>query len=315
MLVEEHCPTTCDLMMHTRGCGSGGLGVMVEKCVDGEWAEVVCILEPICTKGCDYLDKEERASKLRSAIENVSDINQLKDFGSSRYLALQWIASQDGKRLCPGDETLFQRYILALLFFHMGGEGWLLKNLEYMNPNSECEWFGVVCENGYVIELNFQEINLTGEIPSEIGSLRTLEKIALDGNFIEGKIPESIGNLTYLTHLDLDRNLITGVIPDSIFQLEKLEWLDIDSNRLQGTLSYKIATFSSLQLLSLFNNTFSGTIPKSLSKMYSLRDLVLDANNFSGEISEEICKLGDGNLNYLSADCGKIKCSCCTDCY
>ena len=48
-------------------------------------------------------------------------------------------------------------------------------------------------ESVYTIELNDNQ--LTGEIPSEIGDLQTLEKLDLFANQLSGQIPDNICNL------------------------------------------------------------------------------------------------------------------------
>ena len=57
---------------------------------------------------------------------------------------------------------------------------------------------------------------LTGPIPTELGSLATLEELALDGNELSGEIPSALGDLTNLRLLRLSRNQLTGCIPDGL---------------------------------------------------------------------------------------------------
>jgi len=319
ILIEEYCPTTCSLMRNSRGCGLDDSDILVEKCVDGKWTEESCIPEPICSGGCENLNDAERASKILEVLEEVSNGTEIVDPDSHQYTAYQWIVNQDGAQVCPNDQTLVQRYVLALLYFAMGGVGWIPSAGQYLNNGPECGWFGVSCESGYVVELVLKAQNLVGPIPAEIGGLRRLRKLELDGNLITGPITESIGYLTSLTVLDLDRNLLTGTIPESLYGLKKMVWIDIDSNSIEGTVSDNISALSSLEIFSVFQNAFTGTIPESISSMNNLNALALDSNKFSGEISAKICNLKtDGSLSYISADCkdsSKITCSCCSECF
>jgi len=131
--------------------------------------------------------------------------------------------------------------------------------------------------------------------------------LALNNNQLSGSIPSSIGSLSYLHHLDLSSNQLSGVVPDSLqwlvsgancyisplftlmFQImydlfgvpPDPPWcftsLQLDSNRLSGTIPAWLGTFgapfgpegpgsdgsvfnanSAPRTLSLTNNLFSG---------------------------------------------------------
>jgi len=61
--------------------------------------------------------------------------------------------------------------------------------------------------------------NLTGEIPTSIGSMSTLRWLNLSGNQLEGPIPTSLSNISSLEVLDLARNYLTGKIPEGLSKL------------------------------------------------------------------------------------------------
>ena len=63
---------------------------------------------------------------------------------------------------------------------------------------------------------------LTGEIPSELGSLTNLTHLRLDGNQLSGEIPSELGRLMKLEVLYLSGNLLTGCVPDI--------WRDVADN-------------------------------------------------------------------------------------
>ena len=55
--------------------------------------------------------------------------------------------------------------------------------------------------------------HLRGEIPSELGNLANLKRLALHNNQLTGEIPSSLGDLDNLTHIYLSGNDLTGCIP------------------------------------------------------------------------------------------------------
>ena len=82
--------------------------------------------------------------------------------------------------------------------------------------------------------LNLSNSGLTGEIPSEIGTLINLTYLNLYSNQLTGEIPPEIGNLTNLTYLDLQMNQLSGQIPSEIGDLYNLIILHLNDNNLSG---------------------------------------------------------------------------------
>ncbi|KQJ93388.1 hypothetical protein BRADI_3g04240v3 [Brachypodium distachyon] len=74
----------------------------------------------------------------------------------------------------------------------------------------------------------------TGEIPVEIGRLKSLLSLNLSSNDLTGQIPQSICNLTRLLVLDLSNNNLTGAIPSALNSLHSLSAFNVSSNDLEG---------------------------------------------------------------------------------
>jgi len=67
--------------------------------------------------------------------------------------------------------------------------------------------------------LVFNQNQLVGAIPSEIGLLAKLEYLVFGQNFLTGNLPTELGGLTALETLDFSYNNLSGTIPTQICQL------------------------------------------------------------------------------------------------
>lgn len=169
-------------------------------------------------------------------------------------------------------------------------------------------------------ELILDENNLSGTIPSSLGSLSAaLRTLRLSGCRLRGSIPDQLGSLAALEHLDLARNALDGTVPASLASLAVLRTLDVTGNFLSGQIPDAFASGASraalrelrlgenqlsgtvpafgdssphrLAFLDLSGNKLSGTIPQSLGKLSSLRLLDLSFNNLTGYLPSELSKL------------------------
>jgi Leucine-rich repeat (LRR) protein len=149
-----------------------------------------------------------------------------------------------------------------------------------------------------------QNNQLTGSIPSSIGSLTNLEYLYLYTNQLTGSIPYSIGSLLKLTGLGLYTNQLTGSIPSSIGSLLKLEELDLDTNQLTGSIPYSIGSLTNLEYFGLFTNQLTGSIPSSIGSLTNLEYLYLYTNLLTGSIPSSIGSLL--KLEYLYLDTNQL---------
>ena len=88
------------------------------------------------------------------------------------------------------------------MIFHVAsyGTGWI-EETGWLTDLTECEWFGVVCDDGrkIITELDLPRNRLGPTIPSEIGLLSGLEILNLPGNRLTRQIPTTIGALSNLS--------------------------------------------------------------------------------------------------------------------
>lgn len=114
-------------------------------------------------------------------------------------------------------------------------------------------WFGVICDDdsGKVETLNLSGSEVSGQLGSEIGELKSLITLDLSNNSLSGPLPSSLGNCTSLQYLDLSENGFSGEIPDHFGSLKNLTYLYLTSNFFSGELPESLFQLSLLQVLNL----------------------------------------------------------------
>ncbi len=195
--------------------------------------------------------------------------------------------------------------VLVKLNQSTNGNGWITKR-RFNEPINT--WYGIALDiNGCVIQINLNNNNLKGSLPTEIGNLGALSRLFLFSNELSGELPTSLGNLTELLELNVEGNFFTGSIPSTLGNLNKLGMLvlgdnaltghvpeginfldnlillDLSRNKLSGGISNNIFRLSKLQTLDYSENEMSGEIPATISSMNALRNLYLNNNHFFGE--------------------------------
>ena len=105
------------------------------------------------------------------------------------------------------------RAALVALYNATDGDNWY-DNTNWLSDAPLGEWYGVdTNDNGRVVELELDDNNLTGELPTELGNLTNLEDLELSDNDLAGQIPPEFGRLSNLDDLNLYTNQLTGTIP------------------------------------------------------------------------------------------------------
>ncbi|KAH0877844.1 hypothetical protein HID58_065238 [Brassica napus] len=151
-------------------------------------------------------------------------------------------------------------------------------------------WFGVVCDDdsGNVKTLNLSGSEVSGQLGSEIGELKSLITLDLSNNSFSGRLPSGLRNCTSLQYLDLSENGFSGEIPVTFGSLKNLTYLYLTSNSFSGELPESLFQLPLLQVLNLDRNNLTGLIPASVGGLKDLSDLTLSYNDLSGPIPESI---------------------------
>ncbi|XP_073024376.1 uncharacterized protein [Primulina eburnea] len=162
--------------------------------------------------------------------------------------------------------------------------------------SNPCKWSYITCSPDYfVTEINIQSIQLGIPFPSNLSSLRFLERVTISGANLTGTIPVDIGDCLSLKAIDVSSNSLVGSIPSTFGNLESLEELTLNSNQLTGKVPLELGNCSSLTSLLLFDNRLSGSIPAELGNLAGLEFLRAGGNqDINGEIPDEL-----GNIQNL----------------
>uniref|UniRef100_A0A0E0MKX7 non-specific serine/threonine protein kinase n=1 Tax=Oryza punctata TaxID=4537 RepID=A0A0E0MKX7_ORYPU len=162
-----------------------------------------------------------------------------------------------------------------------------------------CRWPGVTCSNvtsgsprRRVVGVALAGKNISGYIPSELGSLLFLRRLNLHDNRLTGGIPAALSNASSLHSLFLYGNRLTGGLPVALCDIPRLQNLDVSRNALSGELSGDLRNCRSLQRLILAGNSFSGEVPVGIwPEMASLQQLDISSNGFNGSIPADLGEL------------------------
>ena len=190
-----------------------------------------------------------------------------------------------------------QRYAMATLYYAttQASEDWY-DSQDWLSYTGECDWFSNSSEypcnttTGALEILDLPENNLTGQLPDEIGYLRSLKQVFLPYNFLEGTLPSQIGSLT------------------------NLEDLDLRSADLQGTVPTEIGLLANLESLSLQFNWMVGPLPSELGLLTNAYSLELYGNDFQGPFPSELCSLIIDYNTEVHVDCAAMNCTCGCKC-
>ncbi|KAL7224441.1 hypothetical protein ACSBR1_025819 [Camellia fascicularis] len=131
----------------------------------------------------------------------------------------------------------------------------------------------------------------TGEIPSMICNVSSLEILALSHNSLSGVIPQCLANFSnVLSVLDLRMNNFHGNIPSTFAEGNKLRNIDLNGNQLEGSVPRSLATCRHLEVLDLGNNKINDPFPYWLETLPDLRVLVFQSNKFHGPVGSSKTK-------------------------
>ncbi len=143
---------------------------------------------------------------------------------------------------------------LMALYNSTDSANWTTKN-NWGSSLTLANWDGVTTDaDGRVTDLELDDNNLVGTLPSELRSLTSLTSLMLSENKLSGNIP-NLSGLSQLEHLDLGDNQLNGTLPGWLGNLTNLEQLYLDHNELSGAIPRWVSNLTNLEQLYLCGAT------------------------------------------------------------
>lgn len=172
-------------------------------------------------------------------------------------------------------------------------------------------WVGITCnvDKTRVTAVRLPAVGLYGSLPSNtLGKLDALHVLSLRSNYLTGNLPSDVASIPSLQYLFLQHNNFAGSLPISLSS--QLNVLDLSFNSFSGGIPLSIQKLTNLATFYLQNNSISGTIPDL--NLPKLKLLNLSYNNLSGSIPNSLEKFPNSSFVGNSLLCGQPLSQCST---
>ena len=176
-----------------------------------------------------------------------------------------------GSSCAPADSPE-DRAVLVQVHSATGGANWTNSDNWLSEEHLIREWYGVTNDaNGRVNGLLLDDNQLTGKIPSELGSLANLEWLLLYNNQLTETIPAELGRLTNLTVLSIAGNQLTGCVPASLQDVANNDFAQLGLPFCHSYDANGDGAIDIGELFSAIDDYFDGRI--DISELFAIIDL------------------------------------------
>ena len=183
------------------------------------------------------LGRNQLSGEIPSELGGLSNLDQLYLYDNqlngeipAEILAiprLRFIALYGNQLSGIVPEHAEERNILTTIYNSTSGANWE-ENENWGSAEPVFAWDRVVIEaSGHVTALWLNRNELSGQIPSELGSLTNLARLYFNGNQLTGEIPAELGNLEDLEELYLRDNRLSGCIPAGLQEVPRNDLYDL----------------------------------------------------------------------------------------
>lgn len=147
--------------------------------------------------------KAKTRSLWKSPKNVVSAVNA---FNAVRPQTPQEVVEETVEEVIPPEREVLEKF-----FCSTQGDSWRTKE-NWISDGALSSFYGVIFAFEKVIGLGLTENDLSGELPAEIGYLRSLQYMYAQDNNIRGTLPASIAQMTSLCVLELNGNMLEGTV-------------------------------------------------------------------------------------------------------
>jgi hypothetical protein len=195
------------------------------------------------------------------------------------------------------DSKKIQRFAMATLFFSTDGPNSWSDSGVWATDIDECQWSidgSISCAGGVLTTIEFDNNNLMGPLPPEIGLLTGLTQFSIKGDpdsvnpGLSGGIPSEIGELVLLDGFVLTNHDMTEPLPTEIGQLSLLSSFNLNDNGIPGPIPAEIGNLALVGNFNLAQNNFDGPIPTTVGQLLNCAQFNVGQNLLSGDIPTEI---------------------------
>ncbi|XP_010537840.1 PREDICTED: probable leucine-rich repeat receptor-like protein kinase At5g49770 [Tarenaya hassleriana] len=136
-----------------------------------------------------------------------------------------------------------------------------------------------------LIHVLFDGNQFSGNVPSTLGFVQTLEVLRLDRNMLSGEVPENLGNLTNINELNLAHNKLVGTLPD-LSDMKSLNYVDLSNNSFDPSgAPFWFSSLPSLTTLVMEYGSLQGPVPQKLFGLPQIQQVKLKKNALNGTLS------------------------------
>eukprot|EP00797_Seminavis_robusta_P011571 Sro187_g080991.2 (558) ;mRNA; r:67675-69602 len=196
--------------------------------------------------------------------------------------AYQWLVTNKTNLATYPKWRMTQRFALATFFFATRGDFWVNHHGWLDREVHECNWEQqsynpdhMQCDDsGHIKGLSFFGNKLDGTIPPELSLLsEDLELLEVPGNLeLKGQIPTEIGLLTKLTELQTFNTELSGEIPTELGLLSDLRELGLGGTGICGTVPTELGNLGCLTSLFMVMTQVTGTVPSEFFQLTNLTE-------------------------------------------
>ena len=214
----------------------------VEKTADGRWSVTV------------------NANEVKAEKQGVIMVLDTEGVKIASFPVSQAAATQT-----PNEKSELET-ILAILYQTRSKEN----NLKFIDEHKESLVGLLPASSLMTINGETHVISLTlyrdhpGPVPEEVGDLKYLKELIIDGNNFNETLPENMANLKELRRLNIWRTHIEGEIPEFLSTLPKLFELSLEDNYFTGNLPLWLTTMPELISFSFNRNCLDGKIDPAI---------------------------------------------------